>query len=54
MLYLKTLAEIDELLTASLDSALVVERAAGEANPPLAIRPLAAGGIALTVCIECR
>lgn len=33
---------------------LVVERKAGEAEAPLAIRPLEAGGVAMTVRIECR
>lgn len=33
---------------------LVVERRAGEADAPLAIRPLEPGGVALAVRIECR
>jgi uncharacterized protein len=33
---------------------LIVERAAGGADTPLAIRPLEAGGVALAVRIECR
>jgi environmental stress-induced protein Ves len=33
---------------------LIVARAAGELDAPLAIRPLDAGGVALTVRIECR
>ena len=33
---------------------LVVERQRGEADAPLAIRPLDAAGVALAVRIECR